>query len=127
MSGVPEDHIGCRHLLVDDTWISLAEGLLIDFTQPAWSCVLDGFGNHPVGKGHGREKRSTWDTLHPGRKWALRPPANSQSRAARGGQLHSQNSVGNGTARAGSVRCQSAQGRPALLQRRNKYGAKETF
>lgn len=71
----------CRHLFVDDIWISLAESLLIDLTQPVWNCVLDGFGNHPVGKGRGRGKRSTWDTLHPGRKWALSLPANPQTSA----------------------------------------------
>ncbi|MCX6844407.1 MAG: Eco29kI family restriction endonuclease [candidate division WOR-3 bacterium] len=74
------DDFRCRHSFVDDIWISLAESLLIDLTQPVWNCVLDGFGNHPVGKGRGRGKRSTWDTLHPGRAWALKLPANPRSR-----------------------------------------------
>lgn len=33
--------------------------------------VLDGFGIHDPGKGRHRGKRSLWDTLHPGRKFAL--------------------------------------------------------
>jgi hypothetical protein len=32
--------------------------------------VLDGFGNHDLGKGRYNQQRSAWDIIHPGRKWA---------------------------------------------------------
>ncbi|MBM3332938.1 Eco29kI family restriction endonuclease [candidate division WOR-3 bacterium] len=70
------DDFRCRHLFVDEIWISLAESLLIDITQPVWNCVLDGFGNHPVGKQRSEGQRPTWDTLHPGREWARDLSAN---------------------------------------------------
>jgi hypothetical protein len=31
---------------------------------------VDGFGNHPVGKGRNAGQRPQWDILHPGRPWA---------------------------------------------------------
>ena len=60
----------CRYLIVDDIWIPLGESVLIQQTKPLWNNVLDGFGNHAPGKGRGKQQRSPWDTLHPGRTWA---------------------------------------------------------
>lgn len=62
----------CRDLAVDDIWIPLAETLLIEKFQPVWNVIVEGFGNHDPGKGRHNQQRSAWDTLHPGRQWALR-------------------------------------------------------
>ena len=69
----------CRYLVLDDIWIALAETLLIERFQPVWNVCLDGFGNHAPGKGRSAQRRSQWDTIHPGRKWAegLRSSKNS--------------------------------------------------
>jgi hypothetical protein len=39
-----------------------------------WNDVLLGFGNNAPGGGRGRQKRSRWHTVHPGRSWAKRLP-----------------------------------------------------
>lgn len=62
----------CRFLVVDDIWIPLAESILIETFSPLWNKYLDGFGNHDPGSGRYHQKRSPWDELHPGRKWAER-------------------------------------------------------
>lgn len=66
------DHFLCRHLVVDDVWIALAERLLVHRFQPLWNVVVDGFGNHDPGQGRHGQRRSPWDVLHPGRPWAAR-------------------------------------------------------
>lgn len=71
VSNLKLEDFRCRYLVVDDVWIGLAESLLIDQTKPVWNAVLDGFGIHDPGKGRRRGKGSRWDTLHPGRKFAL--------------------------------------------------------
>lgn len=67
----------CRYLVVDDIWIPLAESLLINRFSPIWNTVVDGFGNHPPGGGRTGQRRSRWDTIHPGRGWAGNLPDNS--------------------------------------------------
>ena len=64
------DDFQCRFLAVDDIWIPLAESLLIATYSPLWNVVLEGFGNHDPGKGRVNQRRSVWDSLHPGRTWA---------------------------------------------------------
>jgi len=67
----------CRYLLVDDIWIPLGESLMIRRYRPVWNTLVDGFGNHPPGKGREKGARPIWDTLHPGRRWAeILPPSN---------------------------------------------------
>ena len=56
--------------MVEDIWIALGEALLISRFTPVWNTTLDGFGNHDPGKGRKDQRRSKWDILHPGRKWA---------------------------------------------------------
>lgn len=70
------DDFTFRSLVVDDVWISLGETLLIQQYQPLWNRVVEGFGNHQVGKFRVTGKRPLWDELHPGRAWALKcePP-----------------------------------------------------
>ena len=60
-----------RKLLVDDIWIPLGETVLIQKFLPIWNVLIDGFGNHAPGKGRKDQKKSVWDVLHPGRKWAI--------------------------------------------------------
>ena len=60
----------CRYLLVDDIWIPLGEALLIQTFKPVWNMLVDGFGHHDQGRTRTGQKKSPWDTLHPGRKWA---------------------------------------------------------
>lgn len=60
----------CRFLVVVPVWITLAERFLIDHFRPAWNTVIDGFGNHPPGRGRRDMRRPRWDILHPGRPWA---------------------------------------------------------
>jgi len=59
-----------RYLLVDDIWIPLGESLLIQTFQPVWNKFVDGFGHHDQGSTRRSQKKSAWDTLHPGRPWA---------------------------------------------------------
>jgi hypothetical protein len=62
----------CRYLVVEDIWIPLGESLLIAKFSPLWNRHIDGFGNHDPGSGRYKQERSRWDTLHPGRAWALK-------------------------------------------------------
>lgn len=62
----------CRYLVVDDIWIPLGESLLIARFSPIWNQLIDGFGNHDPGSGRYKQERSRWDTLHPGRSWAIK-------------------------------------------------------
>jgi hypothetical protein len=57
----------CRYLIVEDIWIPLGESLLIAKFAPIWNKMIDGFGNHPPGKGRWEGMRPRWDVLHPGR------------------------------------------------------------
>ncbi|MDQ2999961.1 MAG: Eco29kI family restriction endonuclease [Fibrobacterota bacterium] len=60
----------CRYLVVEDIWIPLGETLLIEKFQPIWNSKLSGYGNHDPGGGRHGQKKSPWDTIHPGRPWA---------------------------------------------------------
>jgi hypothetical protein len=66
------DDFFCRYLVVDDIWIPLGESLLIETYRPLWNVVIDGFGNHDPGSGRYQQQKSPWDTIHPGRDWAMR-------------------------------------------------------
>lgn len=70
VSNLESDHFFCRYLVVDETFISLGEALMIQRFRPLWNMILDGFGNHDPGGGRKDSLRSLWDTLHPGRAWA---------------------------------------------------------
>ncbi len=79
------DDFRCRYLVVDDIWIPLAESLLIEKFAPVWNRVLDGFGNHDPGKGRYEGKMPFWDSVHPGRAWAMKmkPPAQTREELVR--------------------------------------------
>ncbi|MFD0850195.1 Eco29kI family restriction endonuclease [Sphingosinicella xenopeptidilytica] len=68
-----------RYLTVDDIWIPLGESLLIARFRPIWNRALDGFGNHDPGKGRYNGLRPLWDHLHPGRGWATRCAARTET------------------------------------------------
>lgn len=69
----------CRYLVVEDIWIPLGESLLISRFSPIWNQLVTGFGNHTPGSGRFKQERSLWDTLHPGRYWAMKCPPNKVS------------------------------------------------
>lgn len=71
----------CHYLALDDIWIPLGESLVIAKFSPLWNQVIDGFGNHDPGSGRYNQLRSRWDTLHPGRTWALRCRGRSETAA----------------------------------------------
>lgn len=73
------EDFSCRYLVVDDIWIPLGESLLIERFAPVWNKVIDGFGNHIPGEGRNKQKRSRWDTVHPGRTWAMLLPDNKET------------------------------------------------
>lgn len=68
-----------RYLAVDDIWIPLGETLLISRFRPVWNIALDGFGNHDPGKGRYNGLRPLWDHLHPGRSWAEKCAARTET------------------------------------------------
>jgi Eco29kI-like restriction endonuclease len=61
----------CRYLAVTPLWITMAERFLIEHYRPLWNVWIDGFGNHPPGRGRPAGEISWWDALHPGREWAM--------------------------------------------------------
>lgn len=58
-----------RCLVVDDIWIPLGENVLIEQFRPIWNMVIDGFGNKTPGRRRATQYRSSWDTIHPGRRF----------------------------------------------------------
>lgn len=73
----------CKYLVLEQTWVSLGEQILIRSFSPIWNSVVEGFGIHTPGKRRAGQQRSQWDTLHPGRKWVekLELPPNKLSEA----------------------------------------------
>lgn len=69
----------CRYLPIDDIWIPLGETLLIAKFKPVWNLSLDGFGNHDPGSGRYDGLRPLWDVLHPGRSWAVKCKARTET------------------------------------------------
>jgi Eco29kI restriction endonuclease len=73
-------HFACRYLVCDDIWIPLGEALLIEWFQPPWNVLIQGFGIHTPGKGRSKQVKSLWDTLHSGRSLAKDLPDNPMSK-----------------------------------------------
>ena len=63
-----------RILQINEDWVAGCETRLIRHYAPLWNTVITGFGNHAPGRGRKDQKKSLWDTLHPGRLWAARLP-----------------------------------------------------
>lgn len=65
----------CRFLVVKTAWESTAEDYLINRFKPVWNNEMGacyGFGKHGDDAGTRSNTRSPWDTLHPGRPWAMK-------------------------------------------------------
>lgn len=65
----------CRYLVVRSAWVETAEDHLIEHFKPVWNKEMKicyGFGKHGDNPKTRGNKRSPWDTLHPGREWATR-------------------------------------------------------
>jgi len=63
----------CRYLVVATGWQTAAESALIGLFRPLWNKetgILLGFGKHGDSAETRKNKRSPWDVLHAGRKWA---------------------------------------------------------
>ncbi|KNY09963.1 restriction endonuclease Eco29kI [Achromobacter piechaudii] len=73
------DDFTCRYLVVDEIWIPLGESLMIAKFSPLWNLIVEGFGNHDPGAGRYNGLRPRWDTLHPGRAWALKCKERSET------------------------------------------------
>lgn len=79
VSNLSIDDFYCRFLVVDDVWIPLGESLLITKFMPVWNSLVDGFGNHDTGRRRYEGLRPRWDVLHPGRAWAAKCQARSET------------------------------------------------
>jgi hypothetical protein len=67
------DDFDARFLVVQSGWETAAEDYLIHLFRPVWNSetnILYGLGKHGDDAKTRQNKRSPWDTLHPGRKWA---------------------------------------------------------
>ncbi len=64
-----------RFLVVQSGWETAAEDYLINLFRPVWNSetnILYGLGKHGDDATTRANKRSPWDTLHPGRGWAAK-------------------------------------------------------
>jgi hypothetical protein len=64
----------CRFLSIATGWQGAAESALIALFNPLWNKetkVLLGFGKHGDSAETRKNKRSPWDVLHQGRRWAV--------------------------------------------------------
>ncbi len=67
------DDFECRYLVVKSAWQNTAETYLINRFRPVWNSevrICYGIGKHGDQASTRSNKRSPWDTLHPGRSWA---------------------------------------------------------
>lgn len=63
----------CRYLAVQSGYEASAENYLINLFRPIWNIetgILYGLGKHGDSAKTRSNKRSPWDSIHPGRKWA---------------------------------------------------------
>lgn len=63
----------CRFVILRDNEVDLIvplESALIRAYAPLWNSCVSGFGIHHPGSGRYGQKKSEWDTLHPGRYFA---------------------------------------------------------
>lgn len=66
-------HFHIRALVVQSGLAASAEAYLIRLFRPLWNKetkIISGFGKHGDSKDTRKNKKSTWDVLHPSRGWA---------------------------------------------------------
>jgi len=71
-----------RFLVVQSGWETAAEDYLIHLFRPIWNSetnLLYGLGKHGDSATTRANKRSPWDTLHPGRAWAAKSAEDARS------------------------------------------------
>lgn len=72
----------CRFLIVQTGFQKSAEDYLINFFKPIWNSetkICFGLGKHGDSSETRGNKRSPWDTVHPGREWANSSTQNQKS------------------------------------------------
>jgi hypothetical protein len=72
----------CRFLIVQTGFQKSAEDYLINFFKPIWNSetkICFGLGKHGDSSETRVNKRSPWDTMHPGREWADATAENQKS------------------------------------------------
>ena len=72
----------CRFLIVQSGYQKSAEDYLINFFKPIWNSetkICFGLGKHGDSSDTRVNKRSPWDTMHPGREWADKTFENQKS------------------------------------------------
>jgi hypothetical protein len=77
------DDFDCRFLIVQTGFQKSAEDYLINFFKPIWNSeqkICFGLGKHGDSSETRGNKRSPWDTLHPGREWADRSEEDQKPR-----------------------------------------------
>ena len=78
------DDFEFRSLVVQSGWETAAEDYLIHLFRPVWNSetnILYGLGKHGDSATTRANKRSPWDTIHPGRKWAAASKEDAKSEA----------------------------------------------
>lgn len=81
-----------RSLVVQSGWETAAEDYLIHLFRPIWNSevnILYGLGKHGDDAATRANKRSPWDTLHPGRAWAAKSAEDAKSPLRIGQELTS--------------------------------------
>lgn len=71
-----------RSLVVQSGWETAAEDYLIHLFKPIWNSetnILFGLGKHGDDAKTRANKRSPWDTFHPGRAWAAKSAEDAKS------------------------------------------------
>lgn len=71
-----------RSLVVQSGWETASEDYLIHLFRPIWNSevnILYGLGKHGDDAATRGNKRSPWDTLHPGRAWAAKTAVDAKT------------------------------------------------
>jgi len=78
------DDFQCRFLVVQSGYETAAENFLIHLFHPIWNSetdILYGLGKHGDSADTRANRRSPWDTMHPGREWAAKTTTDARSKS----------------------------------------------